>query len=262
MATPIKYKPSQKVNIGVGKDDVNDFARKYNLEVEEIYDILNLRSARQVYFKTDSVHWQQKAGGSGYTLTIPHNGNAVFAVYQTDYAEGVSTMVPAADITMDSTNVTIEANAPFDGFMMYAGLNDGAGMGSNLSDDVIQQLILDTQAQFADYMTDVKNFAESDDPFPTADDPDTQHNSAKHYADAAAGSYASILAVNTPQYVAQVLAMLENWTTLVTDGIFEVDGYGALMPKELPSVTGNDFWELDGSGDIIPVEGYIESEGN
>ena len=256
MATPIKYKPSQKVNIGVGKDTLNDFARKYNLEIEEIYDILNLRSARQVYFGHDSVHWKQKTGGSGYTLTIPHNGNAVFAIYQTDYAEGVSTMVPAADITMDSTNVTIEATEPFDGFMMYAGLNDGAGMGSNLSDDVIQALIDGTKEEFAGHMQDAENFAESDEPFYKTDDPDTLHNSAKHFADAAASSYAAILAVNTPEYVIQVLEMLENWTKLVTDGIFEVDGYGDLMPKELPSVQG-EFWELDSNGDIEPIEGYI-----
>lgn len=255
MATPIKYKPSQKVNIGVGKDTLNDFARKYNLEVEEIYDILNLRSARQVYFSHDSIHWQPKTGGSGYTLTIPHNGNAVFAIYQTDYAEGVSTMVPAADITMDSTNVTIEADEPFDGFMMYAGLNDGAGMGSNLSDDVIAQLIADTRAQFADYMQDVENFAESDVPFYKSDDVEqqVQHNSAKHFADAAASSYAAILAVNTPEYVIQVLDMLENWTSMVTDGIFELDGYGGLMPKELPDIQ-NDFWELDSNEDVEPIE--------
>ena len=255
MATPIKYKPSQKVNIGVGKDTVNDFARKYNLEVEEIYEILNLRSARQVYFKSNSVHWHQVT--DGYALTIPHNGNAVFAVYSTDYAEGVSTMVPAADISMDDTNVTIVADAPFDGFLMYAGLNDEAGMGSNLSDDVIEQLIYQTREQFADYMQDAANYAESDEPFYTQDDQEHLHNSSKHFADAAASSYAAIVAINTPQYVQQVLAMLEEWSTLVTDGIWELDGYGALMPKELPEVS-NDFWELDSNEDIEPIEETIQ----
>ena len=261
MATPIKYKPSQKVNIGVGKDTVNDFARKYNLEIEEIYDILNLRSARQVYFKSDSVHWHVVTGG--YALTIPHNGNAVFGVYETNYSTGVSTMVPAANISMNDTNVTITASAPFDGFLMYAGLNDGAGMGSNLSDDVIGQLIEDTREYFDNYLEDAENFAESEDPFYKAGD--TQHEivhySAKHFADAAENSYAAILAINTPEYLAQVLQILQEWTALVTDGIWEIDGFGSLMPKELPQLS-NDLWEQDGNGDIEPIEETIESEGD
>ena len=262
MATPIKYKPSQKVNMGVGKDNLNDFARKYNLELDEIFKILNLRSARQVYFRHDSVHWSGSED-DGYTLTIPHNGNAVFGVYSTDYDEGVSTLV-SAGVTMDSTNVTIEADAPFDGFMMYAGLNDGAGMGANLSDDVIEALIVATREQFADYMQDAENFAESDVPFYKYDDTEqqVQHNSAKHYAEAAESNYNAILAVNTPEYLNQVISLLQEWTTLVTDGIFELDAAGGLMPKELPSIE-SELWELDTNEDIEPTEEETaESEGD
>ena len=252
MATPIKYKPSQKVNMGVGKDTLNDFARKYNLELDEIFNILNLRSARQVYFNEDSIHW--KAVDGGYELTIPHNGNAVFGVYQTDYDEGVSTLI-SAGVTMDDTNVTIEADEKFDGFMMYAGLNDGAGMGSNLSDDVIQALIEATQNQFATYMTDVENFAESDDPFYLSDDVQQQtlHNSAKHYAELSESAWQTIAAVNTPEYLNQVISILQQWTTLVTDGIFELDAAGGLMPKELPDLE-SELWELDTNEDIEPTE--------
>ena len=43
-------KPDHKVNIGVGKDNINDFARKYNLEIEDIYDALNQDTAKKIVY--------------------------------------------------------------------------------------------------------------------------------------------------------------------------------------------------------------------
>ena len=252
MATPEKYKPSQKVYLGPGRDSVNDFARKYNLELDEIFNILNLRSARQVYFKHDSVHWT--AITNGYKLTIPHNGNVVFGVYSTDYTTGKSTQV-SVGVSMSSTNVEIVADEKFDGFLIYAGLNDGAGMGSNLSDDVIEQLILDTRSQFASHLTDAENFAEAASAFTKASgsDHETLHYSAKHYSDAAAASYQALLAVNNPTYLQGVIDLLEEWTATITDGVWETDAYGGLMPKLNPSPLEEDEWELDTNNDITPA---------
>lgn len=41
MARVIKYRPIEPLNLGIGKDNVNDFGRKYNHEIAHIYDILN-----------------------------------------------------------------------------------------------------------------------------------------------------------------------------------------------------------------------------
>ena len=78
-----KYTPTQKVNIGVGKDNINDFARKYNLELENVYNIFNKYAARQISFTADSTYWTAIDGG--YKLVIPAEGNAIlFAVYKND----------------------------------------------------------------------------------------------------------------------------------------------------------------------------------
>jgi len=250
MATPVKYRPSQKVNMGVGKDTLNDFARKYNLELDEIFSILNLRSARQVFFKEDSIHWVTTT--SGYKLTIPHNGNAVFAVYSTDYDTGVSTQV-SVGVSMDSTNVEVEAEEKFDGFMLYAGLNDGAGLGSNLSDDVIAQLIEDTRAEFYDHLTDAENFAEADTVFYKVDDTEqtTPHHSAKYFSDSAATTYNALLAMNTEAYLDRVIEMLEEQTSQLTSGFWEVDVFGNIMPRNTAESDEN--WEVDTYGNIMPT---------
>lgn len=259
MATPVKYKPSQKVSLGPGKDTLNDFARKYNLALEEIFSILNLRSARQVYFKADSIHWVE-VDTDEYTLTIPHNGNAVFAVYATDYDEGVSTLV-SAGVSMDSTNVTVEAEEPFDGFMLYAGLNDGAGLGSNLSDDVIAQLIEDTRAEFYDHLTDAENFAEADTTFYKVDDTEqtTPHHSAKYYADSAESTYNVLVAANTQAFLDQVIEMLQGQTSVLSSGYWEPDVFGNLMPRNTAESDEN--WETDTNGDLMPTV-PTESEGD
>lgn len=253
MATRIKYKPSQKVNIGVGKDTLNDFARKYNLQIEEIFDILNLRSARQFYFKSDSAHWEGNAQ-DGYTLTIPHNGNAVFGVYSTDYTTGTSEQVTTG-ISMDGTNVVITADEPFDGFLIYAGLNDEAGMGSNLSDDVIQQIIDETKDTFADDLGNAETTLGGmiNDAQAAMDE---LLREAQNYAEAAAESYRGLVSVNTQEYLDQVVDMLERQTELLSSGYWDVDVFGNLMPKNTTETDGD--WETDENEDLMPT---VDSSG-
>lgn len=114
-------KPDHKVNIGVGKDNINDFARKYNLEIEDIYDALNQDTAKKIVFYKTSDYWSSVPGG-GYKLSIPHNGNIVFAVYRTDSATE-STQV-LTGVSMDSTNVNIESEAKFSGYMLCGTMKD------------------------------------------------------------------------------------------------------------------------------------------
>ena len=135
----VTYAPTQKVNIGIGKDDVNDFARKYNLEIEAVYDILNRHNARAVVFYSTSDYWSQT--DTGYKLSLPHNGNVVFAVYRTDSANE-STQV-LTGVKQDATNVEIESLEKFDGFMLYGAMNPEKGIGYNTEDwivDVITEL--------------------------------------------------------------------------------------------------------------------------
>ena len=151
-----KYVPSQKVNIGVGKDDINDFARKYNLAIEEIYDILNKYSARKIVFYKTSDYWSTTTGG--YKLSLPHNGNVVFAVYRTDSAtESTQVLV---GVSMDSTNVEIESAQKFSGYMLYAGLNGEIGIGYNAEDDIVE-MMNDIKEETEDIRDDVQEELET-----------------------------------------------------------------------------------------------------
>lgn len=120
MATHVKRKPSQRVNIGPGKDTLNDFARKYNLEIEEIYDCFNKDTAKKIVFSDTSDYW--RATTDGYKLSVPHNGNIIFAVYRSVSATE-STQV-LTGVSMNSTNVIVESVEKFSGYMVCAALND------------------------------------------------------------------------------------------------------------------------------------------
>ena len=124
MATEQKYSPVQRVNIGPGKDDVNDFARKYNLEIENIYDLLNKYTVSKVVFYGTSSFWSSITGG--YRLSLPHNGNIVFAVYKTiSTTESQQVLV---GVSMNATNVMLDSVTKFDGYMLYAAINEELGI--------------------------------------------------------------------------------------------------------------------------------------
>lgn len=133
MAIERKYSPIQRVNIGPGKDDVNDFARKYNLEVENLYQILNKYNARKVVFYETSDYWSETE--TGYKLSLVHNDNIVFAVYRTIDAN-TSTQV-LVGVSLTKTNVELESVEKFDGYMLYAAVNGDIGIGYNTEDDVV-----------------------------------------------------------------------------------------------------------------------------
>ena len=115
MAIEQKYSPVQRVNIGPGKDTLNDFARKYNLEIENIYDLLNKNTVSKVVFYGTSSYWSGITGG--YRLSLPHNGNIVFAVYKTiSTTESEQVLV---GVSMNATNIMLESVTKFDGFMLY-----------------------------------------------------------------------------------------------------------------------------------------------
>ena len=171
----VTYAPTQKVNIGIGKDTLNDFARKYNLEIEAVYDILNRHNARAVVFYDTSDYWTQTE--TGYKLSLPHNGNVVFAVYRTDSANQ-STQV-LTGVTQDATNVEIESVEKFGGYMLYGAMNPEKGIGYNTEDWIVDIITAS--------LNDAENFAVSETPFTkeTGDDHETEYYSAKHYADRA-----------------------------------------------------------------------------
>ena len=154
MTTQIKYSPTQKVNIGVGKDTLNDFARKYNLELEAVYDILNKHNVRRVVFYRTSDYWSQTT--SGYKLSLPHNGNVVFAVYKT-VSETETTQV-LTGVSMNTTNVEVESVDKFDGFILYGALNEEKGIGYNTEDDIVEDITSiksSMEAEFADLIEKV-----------------------------------------------------------------------------------------------------------
>ena len=133
MAIERKYEPIQRVNIGPGKDTLNDFARKYNLEVENLYQILNKYNARKVVFYETSDYWSETE--TGYKLSLVHNDNIVFAVYRTIDAN-TSTQV-LVGVSLTKTNVELESVEKFDGYMLYAAVNGNTGIGYNVEDDVV-----------------------------------------------------------------------------------------------------------------------------
>lgn len=123
------YKPIEPVNIGVNKDTINDFARKYNLEIERVYDILNKYKQRKVAFTAKGDYWNVTETGA--TLSVAHNGNIIYAVYSV--ADGVETQV-VVGVKRDDTNVILEAEAPFDGYMLFLSDDSTRGVGDNLPD--------------------------------------------------------------------------------------------------------------------------------
>ena len=132
----VTYAPTQKVNIGIGKDTLNDFARKYNLEIEAVYDILNRHNARAVVFYDTSDYWTQTT--DGYKLSLPHNGNVVFAVYRTDSANQSAQVLTG--VKQGATNVEIESVEKFSGFMLYGAMNPEKGIGYNTEDDIVEKI--------------------------------------------------------------------------------------------------------------------------
>lgn len=128
------YKPIEPVNIGVNKDTINDFARKYNLEIERVYDILNKYKQRKVAFTAKGDYWN--VTDTGATLSVAHNGNIIYAVFSV--ADGVETQV-VVGVKRDDTNVILEAEAPFDGYMLFLSDDSTRGVGDNLPEDVIEE---------------------------------------------------------------------------------------------------------------------------
>ena len=240
-----KYVPSQKVNIGVGKDDINDFARKYNLAIEEIYDILNKYSARKIVFYKTSDYWSTTTGG--YKLSLPHNGNVVFAVYRTDSAtESTQVLV---GVSMDSTNVEIESAQKFSGYMLYAGLNGEIGIGYNAEDDIVEMMNIIKEAT-EDAETDAENFAVAANAFTkrTGDDHTTEYRSSKHYSEVAT-SAAETAAEDTVAATRDLLdAVLEEHS----DGVMQFDHNFDIMPCQFP--VGNDLWDVNADGSLTPVQ--------
>ena len=180
MEVRTNFKPTQKVDIGVGKDTLNDFARKYNLEIENIYDIVSKYRSRKVVFYSNGSYWTQVTGG--YKLSLPHNDNIVFAVYDTSTTAGVETQVMTG-VSMGSENVEFTATAPFTGYMLYAVLNGEAGIGYNVEDDIVEMMQA-TKEHVDDAAIDAENFAVATGSFTKrlGDDHTTEYMSAQHYA--------------------------------------------------------------------------------
>lgn len=130
------YKPIEPVNIGVNKDTINDFARKYNLEIERVYDILNKYKQRKVAFTAKGDYWNVTETGA--ILSVAHNGNIIYAVFSV--ADGVETQV-VVGVKRDDTNVILEAEAPFDGYMLFLSDDSTRGVGGNLPEDAVPQVI-------------------------------------------------------------------------------------------------------------------------
>lgn len=126
------YKPAVPVNIGIDKDTVNDFARKYNMEIEQVYNILNRYKQRKVVFSANGDYWTKVE--NGVTLSIPHNGNIVYCVYR---IEDNAERQVVAGIKRTDTNIILESVAPFDGYMLFLSDDITRGVGGNLPDDVI-----------------------------------------------------------------------------------------------------------------------------
>lgn len=129
------YKPIAPVNIGVNKDTINDFARKYNLEIEQVYNILNHYRQRKVTFSKDGDYWNITENGA--SLSVAHNGNIVYCVYRID---GDVEQQVIAGVKRDDTNVILESVEAFDGYMLFLSDDTTRGLGDNLSQDVVSKI--------------------------------------------------------------------------------------------------------------------------
>lgn len=178
MEVRTNIKPTQKVDIGVGKDTLNDFARKYNLEIENIYDIVSKYRSRKVVFYSTGNYWTQVTGG--YKLSVPHNGNIVFAVYKIENNVEEQVLV---GVKRDDENVEFESESRFNGFLLYAVLNGEAGIGYNTEDDIVEMMQA-IKEHVDDAAIDAENFAVATGPFTKqlGDDHTTEYMSAQHYA--------------------------------------------------------------------------------
>lgn len=158
------YKPIEPVNIGVNKDTINDFARKYNLEIERVYDILNKYKQRKVAFTAKGDYWNVTETGA--TLSVAHNGNIIYAVFSV--ANGVETQV-VVGVKRDDTNVILEAEAPFDGYMLFLSDDSTRGVGDNLPEDVLPQMteIANLAKESADKAERYADLIEGDFPYVT-----------------------------------------------------------------------------------------------
>lgn len=137
------YKPIAPVNIGVNKDTINDFARKYNLEIEQVYNILNHYRQRKVTFSKDGDYWNITE--SGASLSVAHNGNIVYCVYRID--DDVEQQV-IAGVKRDDTNIILESVEAFDGYMLFLSDDSQHGLGDNLTEEEIR--IIKTHADRAE----------------------------------------------------------------------------------------------------------------
>lgn len=244
MINRIHYTPTQKVNIGVGKDTLNDFARKYNLEVEAIYDVLNKYALKKVVFYSTSDYWTS-IGTNQYKLSLPHNDNVVFAVFETISTDESEQRLIGVSIVGD--NVELEATAPFDGYMLYSAINGDVGIGYNVEDDIIE--IMNAIKEETETARNGAIAAKND-----AEDSATAASiaagtAARDAAEDVAEVIAPTLAASVKQEIlAYVNAALEG----SGDGTFQYDAYLNLMPT--PEPVASDNWEIDASGDIMPKD--------
>lgn len=247
MINRIHYAPTQKVNIGVEKDTLNDFARKYNLEIEGIYDILNKYALKKVVFYADSDYWVQ-TGDNQYKISLPHNDNVVFAVYKTISSTESEQELIGVSIVGD--NVEFEASAPFDGYMLYSTINGDVGIGYNAPDDIVA------------IMNAIKE--ETDQAKLDAIDAQTAAETAAQNASLSAGTAARDAAEEVAETMAPTLAdsvkqEIFDYVNAALDGagdgVFQYDSYLNLMPTAEP--VGSDRWDVDGNGDIMPKEDLV-----